>query len=492
MQTQRLGASRQGLSWMLYGAGAITGAGILAAFTWNEAGFLAWVAFIPLLAAIRQAATAREAGHSAAVAGLIFYGIGLSWFYKVFGPMAAGFWCVFALWMVLHAVLLWWVWHHWVAPNPSRCRQAVWALLAGLLWVGVEYFRCEVWWLANSFLALGYSQSASLPFLQFASLGGVYGLSALIVIVNAFFSIASRRHPWPGFIAAGLLATVGLWGQARLHRSLDNPTTPRWVALIQDESFNVDRLIALSSQEGVRKADILVWPEYGFLVPPGGLASYQKWLCKRLEGLPGMRIVSGAVIPGANPQGRKENFTWVFDSSNQYLGRYDKHHPIPYVEKKLTPNKSVKPIETPLGRIGIQICYDLDFEDGTRSLVRQGAELLVVPNLDPDTWGFRQHRQHSQMAPFRALESGLWLTRAASSGMSQVIDPRGRVRASLGFGESGVLFAPFAFTRSGTIYSRGGWVVGPLCLILTLVILMGFMLNFTRFRLGITLGTISA
>ena len=61
----------------------------------------------------------------------------------------------------------------------------MWAAGAGVVWIGVEYFRSELWWLECSWLALGYSQSSSLSAMQSASLWGVYGISGLIAAANA-------------------------------------------------------------------------------------------------------------------------------------------------------------------------------------------------------------------------------------------------------------------------------------------------------------------
>ncbi|MEK9144837.1 MAG: hypothetical protein AAB339_04420, partial [Elusimicrobiota bacterium] len=87
---------------------------------------LAWVALVPLLCAILDCEDARSAADLAGVTGLLFYGLSLHWLSKVFGPMAAAFWCVFALWLVLPAAL----WRRAAAGAPAG--RAV--VSAGALW----------------------------------------------------------------------------------------------------------------------------------------------------------------------------------------------------------------------------------------------------------------------------------------------------------------------------------------------------------------------
>jgi len=100
-------------------------------------------------------------------------------------------------------------------------------------------------------------------------------------------------------------------------------------------------------------------------------------------------------------------------------------------------------------------------------VTEQGAELLVSPTLDYLEWGNLQHTQHSDMSGARAVEAGLWLVRAASSGRSQIIDPLGRERASLANGLEGVLTGEAYLLDGGTFYSRRGWLFAPAALALT-------------------------
>ncbi|OGS06636.1 MAG: apolipoprotein N-acyltransferase [Elusimicrobia bacterium RIFOXYA12_FULL_51_18] len=441
---------------------------------------LAWIAFCPLFLAALDCPDAKSAANLGGFTGLLFYGISLHWLLKIFGPVALAFWCVFALWLALHITLLWKIWNNELLGNAVRLKRILFVAAAGLLWTGIEYFRCEIWWLECSWLALGYSQTPAASLFQTCGLLGIYGLSALIVSVNAalFLSLKERRAA-PAISAVLFLSILSLWGGRRTHAFPAEQGRKISVALVQDESYNLDRLSALSLGEETKNADLLIWPEYSFPIQPGQDEIYLNLLRKKLKGSRSTAIIGAAVFHDEFKKNRMKNFAWIISPEGKLLGRYDKLHPIPYVEKRLQPgnrnlipNPSPEPIPTPAGILGMQICYDLDFENGSRKMANLGAQIITVNNLDPVSWGKWQHFQHSNMSPARAVETGLWLVRSASSGYSQIIDPLGRIRSSMPMESSGVLTGTAYLLVAGTFYSKHGWVFAPLCCLLTLLALI--------------------
>ncbi len=438
---------------------------------------LAWAAFVPLLMAAMESPTARGAADLGALAGLVFYSVSLHWMYGLFGPLAAAFWCIFSVWPGLFAWLLWGIDRRRLFPGlRERYRPLLFTAAAGLLWAGLEYFRAEVWWLQCGWLAIGYSQTPFTAILQTCSLIGVYGLSALILSANAaLFLLISGKRRAPAAAMLLLSAALAVWG---LHRETAFPSEngrKLKVALVQDESADLKSLTSLSLGREAAGADLLIWPEYSFPAAsdrdPGDIAL----LAKALKGSGATAVVGAAVMPDEKLRTPLRDFMWLLSPDGKLLGRYDKMHPVPFVEKALRdtwknmpPDRHPRPVDTPAGRLGTQICYDLDFENGSRLMARQGAQILAVDSLDPEAWGRWQHLQHSSMAPARAVEEGLWVVRAASSGTSQIIDPAGRVRAALGPGTSGVLSGEAWLLAPGTFYSRAGWLFGPLSLLFAL------------------------
>jgi apolipoprotein N-acyltransferase len=131
--------------------------------------------------------------------------------------------------------------------------------------------------------------------------------------------------------------------------------------------------------------------------------------------------------------------------------------------------------DTRLGVIGILICYDMDYSYVARGLVRSGAEMLVIPTYDALSWSALQHEQHSAMASMRAVENGRYLTRAASSGISMIIDPHGRRSDEIGIGDSAVSVGQVQALDSMTFYSRAGYLFPWFCAVAVLsMLLCGF------------------
>ena len=125
---------------------------------------------------------------------------------------------------------------------------------------------------------------------------------------------------------------------------------------------------------------------------------------------------------------------------------------------------------SPWGKIGICICYDLSYTRVTDELIRQGAQLLIVPTMDVETWGRHQHELHSRVAPVRAAEYGVPIFRLASSGISQAVTGYGSVIAQTPMpGNGEILFAQLRLPRRGSLPLDR--VFAPVCTAITAMIL---------------------
>jgi hypothetical protein len=86
--------------------------------------------------------------------------------------------------------------------------------------------------------------------------------------------------------------------------------------------------------------------------------------------------------------------------------------------------------DSPWGKLGICICYDLSYARVTDPLITMGAEALIVPTMDVADWGKHQHELHARVGPVRAAEYHVPIFRLASSGISQAINSSGQVITS--------------------------------------------------------------
>ena len=102
----------------------------------------------------------------------------------------------------------------------------------------------------------------------------------------------------------------------------------------------------------------------------------------------------------------------------------------------------------------------------TDELVRQGAQLLIVPTMDVAEWGRHEHELHSRVAPVRAAEYGIPIFRVASSGISQAVTGGGYVVAQTSIPGSGEIFsAQLRLPARGPLPLDR--YLAPLCVVLT-------------------------
>ncbi|MBA7673804.1 Apolipoprotein N-acyltransferase [subsurface metagenome] len=441
--------------------------GLLLIFSFPPFNFsiLVWIALVPLLITIKDAKI-KEAVNLGAITGLVLYCGSLWWFIRLFGPSITciGLLSLLALFIALFSFFYRFVSSH--IPHPISH-----IIFAPIIWVAVEFFRSECYPLRFSWLSLGYSQWQNLPLLQSAPLFGVYGISFLIVLVNAVIahSIGEVQSPkskvqkiLPVIMVAiviGVFFTYGKW--VIIRSKIQDQGSKIKVAIIQDESHSLTRLSFLTRQTAKERIDLVVWPEYSLPSFFEGREEKFEELTNLAKGIKSHLIVG--VIDSAQIPGKFTNKALLLSPQGDLIGEYTKIHTVQFVEGLLVPGKEAKAFDTSLGKLGIEICYDLDYTDITRELIKNGAQLLVVPNYDPKRWGRIQHIQHSAMSPLRAVEAKRYIVRAASSGISQIIDPYGRIIKGLDFGISDILIGEVRLNKEISFYIRYGFLLPYLC-----------------------------
>ncbi|OBV39990.1 carbon-nitrogen hydrolase family protein [Janthinobacterium psychrotolerans] len=157
----------------------------------------------------------------------------------------------------------------------------------------------------------------------------------------------------------------------------------------------------------------------------------------------------GGTLPLVSPEaGKVLNTTLVYDPQGEAAGRYDKIHLFGFTRGAESYNESrtivagaqVRSVDTPLGKVGLSICYDLRFPELYRALGE--CALIVVPAAFTHTTG-RAHWEVLLRA--RAIENQCYVLASAQGGAhpngrrtwghSMLIDPWGEVKAVLDEGE---------------------------------------------------------
>lgn len=181
-----------------------------------------------------------------------------------------------------------------------------------------------------------------------------------------------------------------------------------------------------------------------------------------------VQLGSLAIRPAAG-DGRFVNRGFLIDGAGAVRARYDKLHLFDVdlasgerwrESAAYAPGAGAVVAETPAGRIGLTICYDLRFPDLYRALSDAGAELLSVPAAFTVPTGVAHWHV---LLRARAIEAGAWVIAAAQSGghadgratygHSLVVDPWGSVVLDMGEGV-GVGFAEIDPARAADVRTR--------------------------------------
>lgn len=375
----------------------------------------------------------------------------------------------------------------WLSPRIG----SGWALAAvPSLWIAGEWVRGRLmdgfpWGL------LGYSQHSVLPVIQIAGVTGVYGVSFLVVAVNAALAAVVAlgwRRARLGVAAAGvvLLAslTFGLQGLRDLGPGSGARGVP--IAVIQpsvDQSLKWDpahqaEILALYQRLTRRAARsrpaAIVWPETAapiFLRSDPELLARLTRLAADLE----TPLLVGSVDRQDGPRGAFLNSAF-FLTGQGIRAKYDKIHLVPFGEYVPLPRlmgfvrscaefisdfaagerRTVFPL--PGAPFGAVICYEVIFPELFREFVAGGA--VFMANITNDAWFGETSGpwQHLGTLPLRAVENRVAIARAANTGVSAFVEPSGQVSAWLPLGERGVLEGAVELRRRTTLYTRfGDW-----------------------------------
>ena len=365
------------------------------------------------LCAMVLAKTARRAFYAGIGAALLIYVPQLWFLTEIFKGIAVPLWLCLALWPGLFCGTLHVVHRKW---GPWLAVAA-----APVLWIGLEYYRSEVWQLRFSWLTPGFALPAADMGWLFQSLG-IYGSGALLVLAGA--AAVLLHHPLRAAAAGLLLPALLLPGQ----RTVTAAGSVRVTGVQLEQALPEQLLQGLDAARAAHPdTQLFVLPEYSFSgrVPK----SFTDW-CRQHQ----CWLVAGGkdFLPGRkNSHGEPAyyNTAFVIGPEGSVLHRQAKAMPIQFFDDG-QPAAQQQVWASPWGRIGLCICYDQNYVHITDPLAAQNMQALLIPTLDLETWGPHQHWLSARLAATRAAEYGVPVVRLASSGLSLMLDATGRVLAS--------------------------------------------------------------
>ena len=512
-------SAQGGRVWLRHGGLAcLSGLLLLLSFPAYELDFLVWVGFVPLLLALDGRTLFQAFLLSSVTAWVLFTGV----FYWIWTVPAFNIldYFLLATYLSLYGGVfgLGVGWMHGRAGMPL-------ALVAPPLWVTLEYLRAHASFLGVPWMLLGHSQYRQPSLIQLCSVTGVYGLSFLIVLVNAALtetagafraqsaSVPSRRlivaqPPASVLIALSGVGLAGLLGTWSLPASDAENLDSFPVALVQgnipqdrkwDQAY---RAIALTRHElltleaGRHHPALIVWPETA--VP--GDVEHAPALLERVGRVARetnshllVGSASAAKFSDKSLSGKNYNSMVLISANGQLAGEYRKMVLVPFGEYAplrslirwsaaiATPRRDIVPGDQftlfKIGRItfGATICWESLFPDLFRQFVNQGAQFMV--NAGNEAW-FGETAAPSQffaMTVFRAVENHVAIARAENTGISAFIGPDGRILGRIERGGKnlfveGFLTQDVPLRSDLTFYTRYGdlfvWIVMGIALMM--------------------------
>jgi apolipoprotein N-acyltransferase len=371
----------------------------------------------------------RRAFYFGLATGFLCYAPQLFFFFRIFNVAAIVLWLVLAFWVGLFAAM--------VCGCARRWGKVKTAWLIPIIWTGIEYFRSELYFLKFSWMNVGYA----FPNFQIAALikFGMYGAGFVIfsaVVILAFKNSFKKLHLQIASLSLLfliLLAWFLLLGSGMKIYAYSANHRPLSIVGVQME-FPPQNVIPQILNQALAKntnAAIFVLSEYSL---DGDVPDALKNWCRdnsRFLVIGGKDFVTNEVY---------YNTAFVVGTNGEIVFQQAKCVPIQFFHDGL-PAPKQEVWNSPWGKIGICICYDLSYTRVTDELVRQGAQLFIVPTMDVEFWGRHQHELHSRVAPVRAAEYGIPIFRVASSGISQAVSGGGQVVAQTSVGGYGEIFS---------------------------------------------------
>lgn len=427
-------------------------------------------------------------------------------------PASLGILLLFALYLGLYHALFGFL----VLSLRQRYSLPFVVLTLPFLWVAVEMARTQI--TCFPWDLLGYTQIDHRLLLWLAPVTGVMGISFIVAAANVLWLAPwlqhNRRMAW---IAPCFAACLGL---AALLMPVQIPTghgvEPSATATLLQTNLDVGNGAAADESKpdllktftqlslhpqypaSIRthapRTQIVIWPE-----SPAPFVTSDQEVQQTLLQL--SRQTHAAVIANAITLGPIEgdhyelyNSALFFSAEDGYSGHYDKMHLVPFGEytpyKQLfffaghlldglnfIPGTSIRLLSAGGHSYGAFICYESIFGDEIRHFALDGAQVLV--NISDDGWygDTSAPWEHLDMVRMRAVENHRWVLRSTNTGITAVIDPQGRVRATLPRHIRSAIDVHFDYSDVTTFYAMHGDWFGWLCVFVTAAFLLRVLLQ---------------
>ncbi|MEP6696749.1 MAG: apolipoprotein N-acyltransferase [Pseudonocardiales bacterium] len=367
-----------------------------------------------------------------------------------------------------------------------------WPLWLAALWTAQEALRSRLPFGGFPWGRLVFSQ-AQAPTVRLAAAGGAPLVTFAVALAGGLLAYSTWAVKCREVLRAALAATATLLVVLSGFGVGLAPTTGRsvTVAIVQGNvprlglDFNAQRsavlrnhveaTVALAAQVRAGKVprpDLVIWPENSSDIDPFADPGAGELINTAVRAV-GVPVLVGAVLDG--PGRGLSNTGVVWDPRTGPGERYDKRHPVPFGE--YIPLRPISRTFSPAvdrvrqdfiaghrpgvlrvgpARVGDVICFEVAYDGIVRDTVTHGAELLVVQTNNATFGRTGETSQQLAMGQVRAVEYRRTVLVAATSGISAVIAPDGRVVDRSDIFTRDLLVRPVRLSQSRTWASRVG------------------------------------
>lgn len=477
------------------GGGALYAIGYVAPGGWPVSGvFLAPLWWALERARDRAVAVAAMLGFTF---GFVAHTAGFAWLLRLVDVFLAGDRALGAALWLAHGI----VFAAGFAAYAALFR-ALRACGRGVALAGIAPLVAVEWLAPQIFPVHAGSPLVAVPLVaQSADLGGPLVLTAIVAATNAgVFAVVDRAckrtvaSPRGLALAAAIALVVVAYGAVRLREYARDPgASGERVLRVGIVQANLDvtekREVGLASQRehqalsrgllAEAPLDLVVWPETAIARALRRPLPLDGSLVRGDLDVP--LLFGGTSVFEEGGRRTRTNSAFLVGADGMIRSAYDKNLLIPVAE--WLPLETLLPAlrerfphaqrfraasDTPalaLGdaRIATPICYEAVRPEFVRAMQRATSPHLIV-TLANDAWfgDSREPYLHLDLARLRAIEQRRWLVRATNSGISAVVDPAGRVRASTGVLERATLRGEVELLEGSSLFARAGSWPGPL------------------------------
>ncbi len=485
----------------------LTSLALIVAFPPFSLGILAYVALVPYFFYLEDK-NLKEAFRVGYLVGFIWYAGTVFWIGNatIMGLIGA------LIWVSFYFAIFSWL-YVWLVKRIGTI--AIW--VAPFIWVSLELLA-SVGSMAFPWNSLAYTQTYYPILIQYISVTGMYGITLWIMFLNVIiYKILKSYKERKKIIFLSSLFVILmilplLYGL--LIRTKENKVEKelkislvqgnidpyqKWTPGFIDTNFYIYRKLTL--QVAQENPDLIVWPETAAPCYLRYNKYYRNFIIKLVNNLK-IPLLTGTIDYQWSDASKIKfyNSAFLFKPGKTKIESYNKLHLVPFSERVPLVDKIpfiynlAKYMDLNIGNyfpgdtatvfnlndypnnLGVKcstgICYDSVFPFLVRRFIRNGAQFMVIITNDGWFGTLSGPYQHAQIAVLRAIENRVWVVRCANTGISEFIDPYGKIVKKTKLSQRTIITSSIYVNKNKSFFVRHGTYFVYLLLFIDLFVLI--------------------